>query len=228
MTALILDTAEDITRHLPAIKAAGAKTIIGYMNSLNPNGGKCWTPERVKAVAAAGLRVGLVHEGWGGVGGKGISAADGKRDGDYCRERAAELGAPNGACVYFACDNDFTPAQVASQVLPYFRAVRASFADRFYRTGVYGSGLVCAAVFHNGLVDLTWEAQSKGWAGFKDFMAKANMVQGASTHVDGVDVDPDVAQGDIGDYVPFASAPVFPQVDTAPRSIWERLFGRAA
>jgi hypothetical protein len=233
MSTLILDTAEDITRHLPAIKAAGVKTIFGYLNSLNPRGPKCWTLERVKAVAAVGLRVGLVHEGWGGANGKGISAVDGQRDGEFCRKFAPILGAPQGTGIYFACDTDFTPVQVVSEVLPYFRAVRAAFADRFYRVGVYGSGLVCDSVLHTGLVELTWEAQSKGWAGFKDFVAKASMVQGASTHIDGVDVDPDVAAGDIGDYVPFAPppAPPAPAVvvsNPAPQSWFSRLFRRAA
>src|ERR1700689_329135 len=68
MTALIIDVAEDVTAKLPQLKACGVKTIFGYLSSINPNGGKCFTPPRVRAIAAAGMRVGLVHEGWGGVG----------------------------------------------------------------------------------------------------------------------------------------------------------------
>ena len=207
MTALIIDIAEDPTAKLPQLKAAGISTIFGYLSSINPSGGKCLTPSRVRAIAAAGMRVGLVHEGWGGVDGRGISAADGDRDGRYCCVRAAALGAPQGACVYFACDQDFSAAQIATMVIPYFRAIRAAFAGGQFRVGVYGSGAVCAAIIGAGLADLSWEAQSKGWLAYSQWLTKANMVQGAEQLAAGLDVDTDVAQGDIGDYVPnFAEA----------------------
>lgn len=202
MTALIIDVTEDVTPKLAALKASGIRTIFGYLSSINPNGGKCLTPSRVRAIAAAGMRVGLVHEGWGGVGGKGISAADGTRDGRYCRVRARVLGAPKGACVYFACDQDFTLQQIRALVLPYFAAIRAAFADRFYRVGVYGSGAVCSAAIAAGAADLSWLAQSRGWLGYSAWLAKANLVQGPGEILTGLDVDTDAAHGDIGDYVP--------------------------
>jgi hypothetical protein len=205
MSALVIDIADDVTAKLPALKAAGIKTIVGYLSSINPAGGKCWTVARVKAAAAAGFRIGLVHEGWGGVGGRGISAADGARDGAYCRNVAPTLGAPRGACVYFACDTDFTPHQIQTLVIPYFHSVRAAFADGFYRVGVYGSGAVCAAVKAGALADLTWQAQSRGWLGYSAWLAEADVVQGAETHLAALDVDTDTANGDFGDYVPAFS-----------------------
>jgi hypothetical protein len=203
MTTLIIDTADDPRPKLAALKAAGIRTIIGYLSSINPTGAKCWTPARMRALAAAGLRAGLVHEGWGGVDGRGISAADGARDGRYCRTAGIALGAPRGTCVYFACDWDFTPAQIAASVIPYFKAIRAEFADGFYRVGVYGSGAVCAAVIGAGLADLSWIAQSRGWLGYSAWLARADMRQGPETRIAGLDVDTDTAQGDIGDFVPY-------------------------
>ena len=199
---LIIDLAVDPTPHLPALRSADVGTIFGYLSSINPTGAKCWTPQRVRAVADAGMRVGLVHEGWGGVGGKGISSLDGLRDGKYCRARAAELGAPKGACVYFACDTDFVQSQIISLVLPYFKQIREAFADGYYRVGVYGSGAVCSAAKGAGFADLTWLAQSRGWSGYAAWLPKADMVQGRVTKLAGLDVDTDTAQGDIGDYVP--------------------------
>lgn len=204
MTVLIIDTAEDITAKLPAIKAAGVQTVYGYLSSINPTGAKCVTPARARAIAAAGLRLGLVHEGWGGVGGRGISAIDGVRDGNYCKKAAATLGAPKGACVYFACDTDFSSAQVNSMVLPYFEAIREAFEGSGYRVGVYGSGAVCAAVIGAKFADLSWEAQSRGWTGYSAWLNNAAMTQGPETHLDGIDIDTDAAPGDIGDFVPFA------------------------
>jgi hypothetical protein len=81
MTTLIIDIADDPTPKLAALKASGVRTIFGYLSSISPTGGKCWTPARMRAIAVAGLRAGFVHEGWGGVGGRGISAGDGARDG---------------------------------------------------------------------------------------------------------------------------------------------------
>lgn len=202
MTALIVDVAEDVTAKLPQLKAAGITTVFGYLSSINPNGAKCLTPSRVRAIAAAGMRIGLVHEGWGGVGGKGISAADGDRDGRYCRRQAPALGAPRGACVYFACDQDFTLQQIRSLVLPYFTAIRAAFADKFYRVGVYGSGAVCSAAIAAELADLSWESQSRGWLGYGAWLAKASLIQGPEGSLTGLDVDTDTAQCDIGGYVP--------------------------
>jgi hypothetical protein len=202
MTALIIDVAEDVTAKLPQLKACGVKTIFGYLSSINPNGGKCFTPPRVRAIAAAGMRVGLVHEGWGGVGGKGISAADGDRDGHYCRAEASVLGAPKGAGVYFACDQDFSPAQINALVVPYFHAIRAAFGGSGFRVGVYGSGAVCAAVKSAGLADLTWEAQSRGWMNYSAWLTKADIIQGPEQVLAGLDVDTDTARADIGDYVP--------------------------
>jgi len=202
MTALIIDVAEDVTARLEALKASGISTIFGYLSSINPNGGKCLTASRVRAIAAAGMRIGLVHEGWGGLGGKGISAADGDRDGRYCRVQAPALGAPQHACIYFACDQDFTPQQIHTLVLPYFTAIRAAFAGSGYRVGVYGSGAVCSAMKAAGLADLTWQAQSRGWVGYGAWLAKADMIQGTEQILAGLDVDTDIAQGDIGDFVP--------------------------
>lgn len=216
MTTLIIDTADDPTPKLAALKASGVRTIFGYLSSINPAGGKCWTPARMRALAAAGLRAGLVHEGWGAVGGGGISAKDGARDGRYCRVAAIALGAPRGACVYFACDWDFSPAQIQASVIPYFKAIRAEFADGFYRVGVYGSGAVCAAVIGAGFADMSWQAQSRGWLGYSAWLAKANMRQGPETKIAGLDIDTDTAQGDIGDFAPFAASVKEPASMTTP------------
>lgn len=210
MNTIIIDVAEDITAQLPKLKAAGVKTVFGYLSSINPSGAKCLTPMRGRAVAAAGMTVGLVHEGWGGVGGRGISAADGARDGAYGRKTAPLLGAPKGACVYFACDTDFSPGEIEALVVPYFKAVRAAFADGFYRVGVYGSGAVCAAVKSAGLADLTWIAGSKGWTGYSAWAAKADMVQTVDANIGGISDDSDIPHGDIGDFIPFGPALVPP------------------
>jgi hypothetical protein len=203
----IIDLAQDPTPKLAQLSAAGVKTIISYLSSINPTGDKCWSIARVKAAATAGFRIGLVHEGWGGVGGHGISAMDGFRDGKFCRSQAALLGAPQGACVYFACDMDFPAAQITSLVTPYFQEICEVFTDNQFRVGVYGSGAICQAMKAAGLVDLTWLAQSRGWTGYGAWLGKADLVQGPESVIAGLDVDPNTARGDFGDFVPqFATS----------------------
>lgn len=204
MTAVIIDVAEKLTSaQLKALLTDGVETIEGYMSSINPSGGKCLTPAIVQEYSEAGFTILLVHEGWGGVGGRGISAADGERDGTYCRNTAPSLGATEGACIYFAVDNDESPLQEQELVIPYFEAIKqTAMGDGQYRIGVYGSGLTCATVKNAGLCDLTQLAGSKGWTNFSVWVAKASMVQTVDANVAGVPDDSDVANGDIGDYEP--------------------------
>lgn len=204
MSAVIIDVAENLSAaQLTALWNSGVRTIVGYMSSINPTGGKCLTADSVKAYAAAGFTIALVHEGYGGVGGRGVSASDGTRDGEYCRNAAPGLGATEGACIYFAVDTDESPSQEQSLVLPYFHSIKQTdMGDGEYRIGVYGSGLTCSTVKNAGLCDLTWLAGSTGWTNYSTWKAKANMVQTVDANVAGVPDDSDVAQGDIGDYTP--------------------------
>jgi len=93
----IIDTNHDTTRHLSALKAAGIKTVIRYLSPINPHGEKCVKPAEAHAIAAAGLRLALVCEGWGDFAHGAISGGAGERDGEWCAKYAASVGAPAGA-----------------------------------------------------------------------------------------------------------------------------------
>ena len=197
----IIDTAEPVHRHMRAL--SGITTYIRYLSSIAPHGDKVVTPEEARAIRDAGKRLALVHEGWGGVGGRGIDAASGKRDGEYSVRYAPKVGAPDGAAIYFAVDTDTSPAYIRNKVIPYFREVYAAVSPK-YRVGIYGPGAACDAVIKAGLAELGWLAQARGWAGYKAYKPKAHLVQLMPTHIGGVDLDPDVAQvEDWGDFVPY-------------------------
>jgi hypothetical protein len=203
----IIDVNIDPTPHLAALKAAGVATIIGYLDPVGPRNPKCLTTARVKAIAAAGLRVGLVSEGWGDFAHGAISAGAGERDGAFAMKMAPALGAPDGACIYFAVDTDASAAQMRKLVLPYFAAIRAAFAPHL-KVGVYGSGAVCAAVLDAGSADLAWLACSMGWSGSRDFLGSRRWAlrQHLLATVAGVPCDPDDASGEFGDFVPFTTS----------------------
>lgn len=202
----IIDTNHDVTPHLDALKALGIKTVIRYISPINPLGEKSVKPAEAHAIADAGLRLGLVCEGWGDFAHQGINAAAGERDGGCCHDYAVAVGAPEGACIYFAVDVDANPSQIKNLVLPYFQAVQAAFQDGKYRVGVYGSGAVCAAVTDAGLAVLTWLSCSLGWDGSRDYLASKKWAirQHVPATIAGIDTDPDEANGDIGDFVPFS------------------------
>lgn len=208
MTATrIIDTNHDVTRHLSALKAAGVQTIIRYISAINPSGEKTIKPLEAHAIAAAGLRLGLVCEGWGDFAHGGISSVAGSRDAKFCLSYAATLGAPDDACIYFAVDTDASDQQIQGLVTPYFNAIGDVFTDDTpYRIGAYGSGDVCSAV--DDLVDLTWLSCSLGWSGSREYLTEQPIPWALRQHnpqiIAGLDTDPNDSSGDIGDFVPFA------------------------
>lgn len=204
----IIDTPQPVQKYLPRL--GDVHTIIRYITSRSPNSDKHIKVAEVKAIKAAGKKLAIVHEVWGDfrhAGRGGISGADGAYDGKYARNVMPKLGAPAGACVYFAVDTDGSAAQLKNNVLPYFKAIREAFADEQYRVGIYAPGSFCRAVLDAGYADLGWLPNAKGWSGYKDFKPHAALVQLLPTHIaGGLDVDPDVAQvEDWGQFVPFSS-----------------------
>jgi hypothetical protein len=214
MAYTVIDTNMDCTHKLAELKSLGIETVIRYDNRLNPHGEKQIKPAEARAIAAAGLRLGIVYEGAGDQPGQ-FSEGTGYLDAKYSREQAAERGQPDGSAVYFAVDFDANQFQIKRDVIPYFEGVRKALteANNFpkLRAGVYGSGLSCRSVLEAGLVDLTWVSCSMGWTESHVFVASGrhNIRQHLPQVIAGLDTDPDEvnqAHPDIGDFVPFAAA----------------------
>lgn len=202
----IIDTPNDVRRFLPRMGVVD--TVIRYITTNTASEKHVKLPE-VKAIAAAGKKLGLVFEVWGDfkhAGSGGVSFADGVRAGKYARTVLPKLGAPSGAAVYFAVDIEANAAQIKNNVLPYFKAIHEAFADGEYRVGVYGPGSVCKAVKEAGLCDLTWLSNAKGWSGYKMWLPQCDLLQLPVTKAfGGLDIDPDEAKSeDWGQFVPFA------------------------
>lgn len=210
----IIDTNRDTTRHLDALRAAGIETVIRYY--ARSMSSKVIRRAEARAIAKAGLRLGIVYEGAG----DRLSAFSqdmGYRDAAFSRSHGArEIGQPAGSAVYFAVDFDASAAETRRAILPYFRGVARAFEEPnglpVYRVGVYGSGAVCAAVLDAGLAELAWVSCSTGWSGYRAFVASGrwNLKQHLPVTIAGLDTDPDdvnPARLDIGDFVPGAATP---------------------
>ena len=205
MTAII-DTAQITTNRIVHLQANNITTVIRYLSAINPTGAKCIQPAEAKALAVAGIRLGLVNEGWGDFAHGGISAGAGERDGLFCAKYAPKVGASANACIYFAVDVDATLDQITKLVVPYFTAIKPLMASAGYRTGVYGSGDVCDYITASELADLAWLACSTGWTGSAEYLAakpaSLALVQHTPTVLANMDCDTDDAFGDFGDFMP--------------------------
>lgn len=204
----IIDTNQVTTPQIAHLQADGIASVIRYLSPINPHGAKCVQLAEARALAAAGIRLGLVNEGWGDFAHGGISASAGQRDGKFCAEYAPSVGAPAGACVYFAVDADADAAQISKFVLPYFNAIKREIGG--FRVGVYGSGAVCATVIEHKLADLAWLSCAMGWAGSRVYLAarpkELVLVQHLPAMLANMDCDPDEAFGDWGDFLPFETS----------------------
>jgi hypothetical protein len=201
-TYTAIDCNVDARPHLEVLRRAGVTTIFRYLNPLGRSSKSC-SPEEAVAIAQAGLALGLVSEGWGDFAHGGISAAAGERDAGHALQAAPLLGAPDGACVYFAVDCDASEREVSKLVLPYFAELKRAFGSK-YRVGVYGSGLVCSRVLEARTADLAWLSCSLGWTGSKEFLASKRwaVAQKVPKHLASFEFDPDDLSGDVGSFVP--------------------------
>ena len=203
----IIDTANDTTHVLPQLKAAGVETIIRYITR-STDSKKCVQPSEAKAIAAIGLKLGLVFEEWGGSNNFShgdINATSGTQHGLFAKSWAANVGAPDGTIIWFAIDNDVSQDQFGRLVRPYFTSVKAALGGK-YRTGIYGCGFVCEQCLDSDLADAAWLSNAMGWNGSKNFRAtnRWHLLQGPDTHLCGLDIDPDDAnENDYGAFVPF-------------------------
>lgn len=205
---MIIDTNSNITNKLQTIRSLGITEVIRYFDPIGPQTQKCIKTPEAKAIAASGLKLGIVSEGWGDFSHGGISSGAGERDGSFCANYAPQIGFPKNGIIYFAIDVDASDKQIDKLVIPYFRAVKESI--RGIRVGVYGSGNVCAAVLASRYAESAWLSCSMGWAGSPQFLAsnKWAIRQGLPTVIAGVDCDPDYAQAGTnwGSFTPFADA----------------------
>jgi Domain of unknown function (DUF1906) len=204
---MIIDTPTNVTDSLSTLKVAGVDTVIRYFNPLAPLSEKCIKKQEAMAIGAAGIKLGIVCEGFGQPTSRdplgGISAAAGARDGQWCRNYMATIGAPQNAGLYFACDWDASAAQTANLIVPYFQAIHPFFTDGFYRVGVYGSGFVCLSLRNKSLVSLYWLSGSTGWNGYQMWKPSASLIQDKEdTELAGIPCDTDIAQGDFGAFAP--------------------------
>lgn len=222
----IIDTNNNVTWRTSQIKRDGVETVIRYI-STNTAGDKTVKPDEARAIAAAGLKLALVFEVWGGAGNfthQDINAQNGTRHGEFARSWAHNVGAPDGTIIWFAIDTDVVGTQYNNYVRPYLIAAKAALGGQF-RIGLYACGFALASALDQGLIDAAWLTQSMGWNGSRAFRAtnRWRLLQGAESTLHGLSIDTNTANGDdYGAFVPFSGAlpPVAPPVKPVHDAFW--------
>jgi hypothetical protein len=225
---MIIDTPDNVSMKLSALKAAGVTTIIRYLNPLGRTS-KVVTPTEAHAIAINGLRMALVSEGWGDFKHGAIDAAAGKRDAISAFNYAPTVGALRGkSTIYFAVDTDATDAQIRDEIIPYFQAIQNEnvIVGPFYEKwsiGIYACGAACKAVYEARLADKTWLPNALGWNGSRSYN-DWNLKQHLPRRLCGVDVDINDSRGSFGDFVPFGELHTEPPPGFV-QSIINKVFG---
>ncbi|WP_449433777.1 glycoside hydrolase domain-containing protein [Pseudomonas putida] len=207
--ATIIDVSSTCGSKAGALAAAGIRTVIRYYSRDTIRPSKRLKRDEALDFTAAGLRIGIVHEGRFGDKASNFDRACGLADALYARSYgAATIGQPAGSVIYFGVDFDATAAEIRDQIIPYFQGVVDAFArhtgEPDYVIGVYGSGATCTALLDAGLARRAWLAQATGWAGYAKFLASERwtLSQAMPTTIAGVSCDPNTA-GDgkeVGDF----------------------------
>jgi peptidoglycan LD-endopeptidase CwlK len=205
----IIDASANTFKSLSCLSSEGVDTIIRYYCG-DPNGAwKVVKPSEAKSIVDAGLKLCIVYEASAKA--SYFSHASGKLDGEFaCRYGSLSIGQPKGSAIYFAVDFDADDETIRNRIIPYFHGVRAEVAAAGspYRIGVYGSGLTCATLLDQKLVDLAWLAQSTGWRKYEAFKTSRRwtLLQKPTTHVCGIEVDFDEAS--VADFGAFGQLDV--------------------
>ena len=181
--------AEDAGRQAQAIKSKGY-TFVGMYYFASSQVKQHLTKAVALALSAAGLYVVSVYESGFPTNSRYFSAAQGGADGAMAMQRAAAAGQPKGTPIYAAVDYDAVQRDILA-ITAYFKSYHATLTEHGYLPGVYGNGIVCSAMVKAGLAEKTWLSGSTMWGGYSHWLKFADIVQGRTTLLFGMDCDLD-------------------------------------
>jgi Rv2525c-like, glycoside hydrolase-like domain len=161
----------DITKDCTAIAGMIAQGAYDFV--CRYYGGGTWkqlTQPEAQALSSAGVNIVAVYEATPYTADPTVLNAyftnlRGVDDGTSAYHQGKQIGQPAGSAIYFAVDYDADPAVIPA-IEDYFRGVASGFAACAggaapdYKIGVYGSGIVCAALRAAGLADFAWLSMS--------------------------------------------------------------------
>ena len=175
----IIDTPFNTVSKIPCLLSNGVKTVIRYYNFSNSGTfpQKCLNLAEAQALSANGLRIAVVFQqrqnqiaDFSHV--KGVAA--GRRAYQLAQN---SIGQPPGSAIFFSVDFDASKNEIDNSIIPYFEGIKSAFdaeslGNPEYKTGAYGSGLVCGTLTTKGLIERTWLSMSGGFRGTASAVAR--------------------------------------------------------
>jgi len=201
-----VDTAATVEVLASAIAKKGYKAVGRYYSFSK---WKQLKPTEAQQLIAAGLSIITIYEDSNDKP-SSFTGATGSQQAHQALHLAQEvIRQPKGSGIYFAVDYDASYYDYVHYIKPYFQAIQSVFKEAGdpYRIGVYGNGLVSEHALKDGLVELTWLSQSKGFRDYEAFRKsrKWNILQGDSVKIHGTDFDSDTINLSNGDFGGFTN-----------------------
>jgi RHS repeat-associated protein len=168
-SALACDCATILTAAKAAtLKNNGYLYVGRYLTGTAGGVSKALTAAELQIIFNAGLKLFPIYESHG-TSNSYFNSAQGTYDACAAISAAENLGIPAGSIIYLAVDYDALDAQVTSNVLPYFHAVKTYFDNynsQKYQVGVYGDRNVASRVCNSGYAVSSFVADmSTGYSG---------------------------------------------------------------
>lgn len=177
----IIDTPFSTESSIPCLLSQEVKTVMRYYNFSNsrnfPN--KRMELAEAQTLAAHGIQIGVTFQQRQNQiadfsESQGVAA--GRRAYRFAKD---SIGQPAGSGIYFSVDFDASSSEIKNGIAPFFQGVKRAFAEESggtpdYRTGAYGSGLTCATLTQQELIELTWLAMSTGFRGTREALSAGN------------------------------------------------------
>ena len=210
-----IDMATDASNVLGELKESRVDFVARYYRDPDSS----WpplSPREAQLLSAQGLKIVAVYE-YHSPDPAHFTYDAGYQDALTAYRQARAVGQPPGSAIYFAADFHAQGDAVGS-VIDYFHGVDAGLSAASsgapYAVGVYGSGVVCAAVKRAGLAQYTWLSNSITWDDSTDY-ADWNIMQGAALQGLSFDNDANQARNDYGAFQVSGSSAA-PSFDAGP------------
>jgi hypothetical protein len=222
---MIVDSPNNCTAYLHALKANGVTGIIRYDDRFST--WKQIQPAEARAIANAGMQLGIVYEHTANPSGYSL----GYGDAAYSLAMATHRGQTSGA-IYYAVDHDASVSDINNNIIPYFQGIYQAHHENqttHLKIGAYCSGLVATRLLERWPDILSWITCSTGFAGSADFVHRGLQTlwqQHCDRTLAGLDVDINLAnKADWGQFTPFGQMPSPTPIPTPPANPWPNSYG---
>lgn len=181
-----LDSYNNLEKYIDQLKSENITFVLRYL-FVSSGFKEHFTYNEALALSNAGIRMGTVWENGKPTSANYFSTDKAKYDAEHLVSCAKNIQQPINTPIYIAVDYDAN----WSDVNKYLQEVFSLMKNSGYYPGIYGPGSICMKASDVLGLKYGWLSQSTGFAGYKQYKNKAQIVQGPAKKLHGVDIDTD-------------------------------------